>query len=153
MIGVCSKCRGPTHPTRRNYGAVAVGCRLCWLDRWTSMDVIYGDEEDRGYSAEGQSLSEVERESAAYDESPSQRDFCNRTDDTAATSHAIPHLYPWDMPWRPRPSTGLERWLMIASGERGDMDPVEHRRQLFAEQAAALRYTALMTRTSPTEDL
>ena len=68
---------------------------MCWLDLWATMDVVYGDEEDRDITAEGQSISEVERDGAAYDdrESPSYRTFCNSTVDSPATSRWLPPVF------------------------------------------------------------
>jgi hypothetical protein len=53
----CERCGGPQAEMR---SLSVAGCRLCWLDVWTSQEVRYDDEEERGYSAEGEALSAVE---------------------------------------------------------------------------------------------
>lgn len=54
----CSKCGGPIKGPLREL--TVHGCRLCWLDLWTSQEVRWDAEEDAGYSAEGEALSAVE---------------------------------------------------------------------------------------------
>jgi len=68
------------------------GCRVCWLVGMTSFDVRAHDEEERGYDAEGEALSTVDRRCLrdAMVEDPTLLERCNSTDGTTASASWLP---------------------------------------------------------------
>jgi len=95
LRGYCPTCNGPLWRTEEIMGiggAYDVDvCRLCWLYSMTSIDVRHHDDEERDFTAEGESINACLR--WVYTEAELTLDMvdeANSTENTAATSTWAP---------------------------------------------------------------